>query len=146
MTVPLNIQEFNTITGFILAQLHKAFPGVESIDRAGIAKAMGVVCDDWSKHKLPSGRRFNDMLSYTIGWLNAEGYIRAYGAHPSENVMLTTKGLAATNAVPSGLKESLGTELRKAVEHGSTSHFDLSRIGDLIGGIFGGFTKSIGSG
>jgi hypothetical protein len=29
---------------------------------------------------------------------------------------------------------------------GSTSNFDLSYIGDLIGGIFGGFTKSIGSG
>jgi hypothetical protein len=55
--------------------------------------------------------------------------------------MLTTKGLAATNAVPSGLKESLGAELRKAVEQGSTSNFDLSHIGDLIGGIFGGFTK-----
>jgi hypothetical protein len=50
------------------------------------------------------------------------------------------------NAVPSGLKESLGAELRKAVEQGSTSNFDLSHIGDLIGGIFGGFTKSIGSG
>jgi hypothetical protein len=60
--------------------------------------------------------------------------------------MLKTKGLAATNAVPSGLKESLGTDLRKAVEQGSTSNFDLSRIGDLIGGVFGGFTKSIGSG
>ena len=83
-------------------------------------------------------------LAYTIGWLNAEEYIRAYGAHPSQNVMLTTKGLAATNAVPSGLKESLGTELRKAVEEGCTSN--LSRIGDLIGGFFGGFAKSIGSG
>jgi hypothetical protein len=39
-TVPLNIQEFNTITGLIFAQLYKAFPGAENIDRAGIAKAM----------------------------------------------------------------------------------------------------------
>ena len=54
------------------------------------------------------------------------------------------KCLAATNAVPSGLKGSLGIELRKAVEEGSPSN--LSRIGDLIGGFFGGFTKSIGSG
>ena len=29
---PLNIQEFNTITGLIFAQLHKAFPGAEDID------------------------------------------------------------------------------------------------------------------
>jgi hypothetical protein len=34
----------------------------------------------------------------------------------------------------------------KAVEEGSTSNFDLSRIGDLIGGFFAGLTKSIGSG
>ena len=53
--------------------------------------------------------------------------------------MHTTKGLAATNAVPSGLEGSLGIELRKAVEEGSPSN--LSRIGDLIGGFFGGFTK-----
>jgi hypothetical protein len=141
---PLNIQEFNTITGLIFAQLHKAFPATENIDRAGIAEAMGVAGDDRSKHMLPSGRSFDKALGYTIGWLNAEEYIRAYGAHPSENVMLTTKGLAATNAVPSGLKDSLGTELREAVAEGSTSN--LGRIGDLIGGVFGGFTKSISSG
>jgi hypothetical protein len=112
---PLNIQEFNTISGLIFAQLHKAFPATENIDRAGIAEAMGVAGDDRSKHMLPSGRSFDKALGYTIGWLNAEEYIRAYGAHSSENVMLTTKGLAATNAVPSGLKDSLGTELREAV-------------------------------
>jgi hypothetical protein len=141
--LPSNIQEFNTIIGLIFAQLYKALPLIEDIDRAGIAKAMGVACNDWSKHQLPSGRSFNDVLAHTIGWLNAEGYIRAYGDHPAQRVMLTTKGLAAMNAVPFGLQESLGTELRKAVE---TPNFDLSRIGDLIGGIFGGYTKSIGSG
>ena len=137
---------FNTITALIFAQLHKAFPGIENIDTAGIAKAMDVADDVWSKHKLPSGRSFDEVLAYTIGWLSAEGYIKAYGAHASENVMLTTKALSTMNAVPSGLNESLGTELRKAVEDGSTSKFDNSRIGDLIGGILGGFTKSIGSG
>ncbi len=51
------------------------------------------------------------------------------------------------NAVPSGLKVALGAELRKAVEHGSTtSSFDFSHIGDLVGGLFGGFTKSMSSG
>jgi hypothetical protein len=141
--VPPNIQEFNTIAGLIFAQLHRAFPIVEDIDRKGIAKAMGVVGDDWSKHELPSGRSFNDMLAGTIGWLKAEGFTKVYGAHPAERVLLTEKGLAAMNAVPSGLKESLGTELRKAAEGGSTSNPDLSRIGDLIGGVFGGLTKSI---
>jgi hypothetical protein len=144
--VPLNIHEFNAITGLIFAQLYKAFPGVEDIDRVGIAKAIGVLGDDWSNYKLPSGRSFSDVLGFTIGWLAAEEYIRSFGAHPSQNVMLTTKGLAAMNAVPSELTEPLGTELRKAVEEGSKSTLDLSRVGDLIGGFFGGLTKSIGGG
>jgi hypothetical protein len=67
----------------IFAQLHNAFPGVEDIDRAEIAKAMGVSGDDWSKHMLPSGRSFDKALAYTIGWLNAEDYIKAYGTHPA---------------------------------------------------------------
>jgi len=41
VAVPLNFQEFNTITALIFAQLHKAFPGIENIDTAGIAKGDG---------------------------------------------------------------------------------------------------------
>jgi hypothetical protein len=143
--VPLNIQEFNTITGLIFAQLYKAFPANEDIDKVGIAKAMGVVGNDWGQYKLPSGRSFNEVFGATITWLNIEEYIRSFGTHPSERVLLTTKGLAAMSSVPSGLKEALGIELRKAVEQ-QGSNFDVSRIGDLIGSIFGGFTKTIGSG
>jgi hypothetical protein len=142
--VPLNIQEFNTIAGLIFAQLYKAFPVVEDIDRAGIAKAMGVVGNDWSKHKLPSGLTFSDLLAHTVSWLSVEDYTRAAGAHPGERVMLTTKGLAAMSAVPSGLKESLGTELKKAVEKGSSLNY--GAIGDLVGGLFSGFTKGMASG
>ena len=126
VAVPLNFQEFNTITALIFAQLHKAFPGIENIDTAGIAKAMDVADDDWSKHKRPSGRSFDEVLAYTIGWLSAEGYIKAYGAHASENVMLTTKALSTMNAVPSGLNESLGTELRKAVR--MVLHLNLTTV------------------
>jgi hypothetical protein len=141
---PSNIQEFNTIAGLIFAQLYRAFPVLVDIDRPGIATAMGVVGDDWSKHKLPSGRSFSDMLAYTISWLTAEEYTRAAGGHPAERVTLTSKGLAAMSAIPSGLKQTLGTELSKATEQGSTSN--LAGIGDLIGGFFGGFTKSMSSG
>jgi hypothetical protein len=49
------------------------------------------------------------------------------------------------NAVRSELKQPLGTELRKAVEGAPKSQINLSAIGDLIGGFFGGYTKSIGS-
>jgi hypothetical protein len=94
---------------------------------------------------LLSGRSFNDMLSGTIGWLVADKYAIAYGSSPSQMVLLTTKGLQVMNAVPSPLKETVGTELRKATETNS-GPFDLSKIGDLIGRVIGGFTKSIGSG
>jgi hypothetical protein len=126
--VPTNIQEFNTIAGLIFAQLHRAFPVVENIDRGGIAGDMGVE-GPWVEHRLPSGGTFNEVLAHTIGWLNHEGYVKAYGSHPAANVLLTAKGLAAMSAVPSGLKDNLGTELRRSVEQ---PHLDLSGIGELI--------------
>jgi hypothetical protein len=92
---------------------------------------------DWGKHILPSGRSFNDVLSGTIGWLKAEDYTLAFGQHPASRVILTTKGLKAMHAVPSPLKETVGTELRNATETRS-GVLDLSRIGDLIGGVLGG--------
>jgi hypothetical protein len=141
--VPLNIQEFNAISGLIFAQLYNAFPRIEDVERQRIASAMGVEGNDWSRHILPSGRSFSEMLSYTIGWLNSEDYIKSHGSFPGERVSLTTKGLAAMNAVPSGLKGNIGVQLIKAVAQTPASGLNLSGIGDLVGGIFGGFTKSI---
>jgi hypothetical protein len=141
--VPANIQEFNTIAGLIFAQLYQGFPIVKDIDKAEIAKAMGVVGTDWGHHMLPSGRNFNETLNGTIYWLNKQGYTTGRGPGPSVGMVLTTKGLIAMNAVPSELKQSVGAELTKAVEKGSPN---LSAVGDLIGGIFGGFSKSVSSG
>jgi hypothetical protein len=59
-------------------------------------------------------------------------------------VTLSVKGLAALNAIPDGLKESVGSELTKAADKGWGS--GLGSIGDLIGGIIGGATKSMASG
>ena len=84
------------------------------------------------------------MVAHTIGWLNREGYISAYGSHPAERVVLTTKGLAAMNATPVELNRSVGTELREVAGKGGS--MNLSAVGDLIGGVFGGFAKSLGSG
>jgi hypothetical protein len=114
---------------------------VENIDRNGIAGTMGIVGDDWSKHKLPSDRRFDEILQSTIGWLSNEEYIRTSGPTRLQGV-LKTKGLIATKTVPAGLKEPLGVELEKVVQKGSASSLDLGRIGDLVGG----FAKSLGSG
>jgi hypothetical protein len=142
--LPPNIQEFNAIAGLIFNQLYKVFPViVPLLDRDVIAKAFGVQGTDWSGHTLPSGRSFSEMLSYTTAWLVQEEYVKSFGSHPSERMTLTTKGLIAMNAVPSGLKAPLGTELSKVAED---PNIDTSKIGDFIGGLFGGLTKSLGSG
>jgi hypothetical protein len=143
---PANIHEFNQIAGLIFAQLYKAFPRIEDIDRNGIAEAMGVPAlngASWEDHKLASGRSFNEMLAHTIGWLNDQDYIKAFGSHPSQRVMLTDQGLRAMNAVPSALNQSIGSALKNEADKGASR--DLSKIGDFVGGIFGGFAKSIGS-
>jgi hypothetical protein len=135
---PSNIEEFNRVAGLVFAQLYSSFPTVVDIDRGAIAKAMGVEGNDWSNHKLPSGRTLGQVVTYTIAWLNAEGYIRAAGSHPAERVILSKDGLAAMNQVPSGLKQSVGTALVQQTSN-------LSGLGDFMGGFFGGFTKSMGT-
>lgn len=140
---PPNIEEFNQFAGLVFAQLYKAFPLPEDIDKAKIAEAMGVSDPDWSKYILPSGRSFNEMLAHTIAWLNSEDFIRASGGHPAAHVLLTTKGLAAMSARPAGLEETLGTELTNAA--GSGSNLNLSGIGEMVGSFFGGLIKTLSS-
>ena len=141
---PENIDEFNQIAGLIFAQLYREFPVAVDIDRGAIAKALGIPEVDWGNQMLPSGRSFNDVLTGTIGWLKVNNYTINSGSVQFQRVILATKGLEVMNVVPARLKETLGTELRKAAER-SSGPFDLSKIGDLIGGAIGGFTKSISS-
>lgn len=129
-----NIEEFNVIAGMIFAQLYKAFPRGADIDQLTIATAMGLKAE---ADTLPSGYSFYDAFFTTRDWLMMEGYIRLHN-----KLTLTTKGLAAMNAVPSGRKP-IGTELTEVVQQGSVSGYDLSRIGELIGGIFGGAIKTL---
>jgi hypothetical protein len=142
--LPSNIQEFNIVAGLVFGQLYKAFPVLIDLDRDALAEAMGFGGKDWAAHRMPSGRTLSEVIAYTISWLNVEKYIRASGAHPAERVGLTTKGLAALNAVPPGLGQSVGSELADKAEKGWRA--DFNKIGDLIGGIIGGTTKSLASG
>jgi hypothetical protein len=145
--VPPNIQEFNQVAGLIFAQLYKIFPRIEDIDRNGIAEAMGVPAlegTSWGDHKLVSGQSFNEMLAHTIGWLNDQDYIKAFGSHPSQRVVLTDLGLRAMNAIPSALDQSIGSALKNEADKGPSR--DMSKIGDFVGGVFGGFTKSMSGG
>jgi hypothetical protein len=142
--LPSNIQEFNIIAGLVFAQLYRAFPvRVGLIDREAIAEAMGIEGKDWAAHRLPSGRTFSEVSAYTISWLNVENYINAAGTHPSEQVTLSVRGLAALNAVPQGLGHSIGSELTEKADKGWRS--DYGALGDLVGGIIGGVTKSMAS-
>jgi hypothetical protein len=141
---PPNIDDFNKIAALVFAQLYREFPVPVDINRAVIARTLGAPEKDWGSFMLPSGRSLDVMLSPTIGWLRADEYTMAPGADPSKSVILTTKGLRALNSVPSPLRETIGTELREATETHSGA-FDLSRIGDLIGGTIGGLWKSVGS-
>jgi hypothetical protein len=136
---PPNIQEFNAVAGLVFAQLYRSFPIHQEITNQGIADAMGLT-GSCIEHQLPSGRRFKEVADHTVNWLMAEDYIRRSG----RKLTLTTKGLTAMNAVPSGLKQSVGKELTDATTERDGSR-DLSRIGDLIGGMLGGFTKSVAS-
>jgi|ERR1700722_15518277 len=141
---PPNIDDFNKIAALIFTQLYREFPVPADIDIDAIAKALGAAEQDRGNFMLLSGRSFDAMLNKTIGWLYADKYTMALGPGLSKGVVLTTKGLRAMNAVPSPLKETVGTELRKATETNSGA-FDLSQIGDLIGGTIGGLWKSVGS-
>lgn len=134
---PANISEFNTIIGIVFAQLYESFPVPADLhNRQAIASAMGVSSAD----ALPSGRPFDEMLVHSMNWLSMEGYVRSAGLTPYEQLTLTQKGLAALNAVPQGLSVTVGTSLVQAT---SGSERNWSGIGDLVGGVIGGFTKSV---
>jgi hypothetical protein len=129
--LPDNIKEFATIAGLVFVQLYKAFPEPININLEAIAVAMGIDAEHWREHGLPSGRRFTVAQSLTIGWLKAEGFTRSFGSHPSEQVLLATKGLVAMNALPPEPHgQSVGTKLTEASQN--ASHIDTSRLGEFI--------------
>lgn len=139
---PANIAEFNAIAGLVFAQLYERFPmPIEHIQRKSIAEAMGVATGTWETHVLPSGRSFSEVLAASLNWLTEEGYIRSEGPGSYERVALTRKGLEALNAVPQGLSASVGTSLVMAAGGGSGHNW--SHVGDLVGGVIGGFTRSM---
>ena len=140
--LPANIEEFNTIAGLVFAQLYKAFPvRLDLLDRQAIASAMGIDPSNWPLHPLPSGQTFGTMMAYTLSWLVNEGYINAAGAHPAERVTLSEKGLVALNAMPSGLKQSIGAKLTE-VAADTSSPGVASKIAEIMGSFAGSFTRS----
>jgi hypothetical protein len=133
---PANISEFTTITGLVFAQLYGQFPVAVDLDRAAIESAMGTASS--SSNVLQSGRPFTEVFVHSLNWLSNEGYVRSAGLLPYEKVTLTTKGLATLNAIPQGLSTTIGSTLATNASAGNWSS-----VGDLVGGIIGGVTKSI---
>jgi hypothetical protein len=145
LNLPPNIREFNEITGVIFAQLYAVFPVLLDIDADAVAKTPGHSLSD----KLESGRTFGEILSYTAGWLALEGFTHASGAHARSRVCLTTKALAAMNAVPEKLQQPLGSQLAEAAKQGSSDAGKLKLaelVGTLLGSFTGSVTKSVGGG
>lgn len=143
--LPANIREFNAITGVIFAQLYAVFPMIDDIDADVVARVLGHSLGD----KLESGRTVGDVLAHTVGWLASEEFIRSFGAHPRQRVLLTTKALAAMNAIPEKLDRPIGSQIADAVKQGSSQEGKV-KIAELVGTLFGSFagsiTKSIGGG
>lgn len=133
---PANISEFNTITGLVFSQLYGQFPVSVDLDQGAIASAMGAVSS--STPGLQSGRQFTEVLAHSLKWLSDEGYVRSAGPLAYEKVTLTTKGLAVLNAVPQGLSVTIGSTIATNASAGN-----LSSVGELVGGLIGGFAKSV---
>jgi hypothetical protein len=144
--VAQNVKEFSEIAGLILAKLYPSFPRPCDLDRNEIAKALGLISDTST---LPSGAVFRDVFVHTLGWLIREGFIYSHGTLPAERDVLTTRGLAAMNAVPATLKQPVGSELARVANDPPSE--DRTRkfagmIGELIGSVAGSFAKSMSSG
>ena len=142
--LPPNISEFTTLTALVFAKLYPAFPVPVLLDKQAFAKAMGVPDADLNSlgsYTFQSGITFMSLWVHTIHWLSAEGFTRTSDPFQQEQLTLTLQGFRALNAVPPGLQQTIGTAV---VEGGRAG--DLSKIGGLVGGILGGFTKTIAGG
>jgi hypothetical protein len=140
--LPPNIRDFNEITGVLFGRLYASFPNPKVIPPEAITQALGL---EGTQSPMSSGQPFNAVLVHTIDWLNREEFIRD-AVPPMGKFVLTTKGMAAMNAVPPSLSRPLGSELAEATEQASTEagKRKISElIGELFGSALGSFTKNI---
>jgi hypothetical protein len=141
--LPPNVREFNEITAVIFARLFNAFPIPSNIPPDKVADELGLAD---RQQEMPSGWTFNKVFVSTLDWLIAEGFVRPSGPLNIDGVVLTTKGMAAMNAVPPSLSRPLGSELAEATKEASTEEGKTrisQMMGDFWGSFIGSLTKSI---
>ena len=95
---------------------------------------------------------YEEFFDLSAEWLLEEGVIRAADFAKTRgesgalaNPVLTAYGLSLLrqpSPVSGDERETMGTAIKNASEKGTS----YAGIGDFIGGLLGGFTKSIGSG
>ena len=88
-----------------------------------------------------------------LKWMLDEGLIRASevaefdGGYAFSGIQLTSKGLAAIRANPND--KDIGESIQERVRRADQQPLDTSmytKIGEFVGSLLGGLTKSIGSG
>jgi hypothetical protein len=142
-----NVREFSAIAGLILDELLETHPIRKDIELASIMSAMGI---KEQTDKLESGRMFKEMFAGTLQWLVQEDFISSTGVSPRQRAGLTTKALAALNAMPSNLNgKSIGESINNTKGDAATNEGRnklATIVGDLIGSAAGSFAKSSGAG
>jgi hypothetical protein len=147
MNTRANIREFSIVAGLILDDLLETHPIRKDIDPDSIMNAMGI-----KQHtdKLESGRMFKEMFGGTLQWLVQEDFVNSTGVSPRQRAGLTTKAMAALNAMPANLGgKSIADSISDAKADATTSEGRnklATIVGDLIGSAAGSFAKSVGSG
>lgn len=108
MNQKTNIQLFDEITAKLFANLYESFPLPADINCLSVTGC----------HEVEAG-----ICVHTLRWLGDEGFINVgqMYQHGGGGIVLTSKGLAALKAVPSGLegKTSIGERLQAAVNAGA---------------------------
>ncbi len=123
-----------------------------------VAKILSAVSDNGLQYfrldfdDLKLDEAFEPFFDTCINWLADENIIRFSELIPDcdddqwavSNPVLTSYGYSLLNSPLLGGKvdETMGAAIKKVSEKGTS----YAGIGDFIGGILGGFTKSIGSG
>lgn len=110
----------------------------------------GLQSADLKFQELDLDESFEPFFSTCIDWLESEGLIRMHEhiklmnrTSIADGVVLTSYGFSVMGQKMGGTQEDI--VVGDAVKQVSESQSGYSGVGDFIGGLLGGFTKSISS-